>query len=353
MPARPKWNWALYSRSQQLALWSLTLIIVLVFALSHLLRWSPREIPLDEDLLAAAAMLRSAPSEAEPPNPPDEENSEESPTRRSAAVPVAASFPFNPNTVSQEELQRLGLQEYQARAWVRYRASGAQFRQATDIGRLRVLKPADVDRLLPLVQLPAEEPHTEAIATNNSRAREQEDENASSTDLSSEAGGMIQESNSTTDPGSRVESFPTTYENRAALVAYTDDFTIDINQASAAEWEQLRGIGPYWAGRIIKFRDALGGFTALEQIGDTYGFPDSTFQAIRHQLEVGDLYRLLPINQATVDELKAHPYINSRLANVLVNYREQHGPYRSGDDLANIRILTEAGRARLIPYLAF
>lgn len=352
MPARPKWNWALYSRSQQLALWSLTFIIVLVFALSHLLRWSPREIPIDEDLIAAAALLRAAPSGADQPNY-DDENSEDSRVRRPAVAPVAASFPFNPNTVSQEELQRLGLQEYQARAWVRYRASGAQFRKAEDIGRLRVLKPADVDRLLPLVQLPAEETQTEALATNNRGARASNNETDSSADLSREASVAIQESSASTDPGAPAEPFPTTYENRVALVAYTDDFTIDINQASAAEWEQLRGIGPYWAGRIIKFRDALGGFTAPEQVGDTYGFPDSTFQTIRHQLEVGELYRLLPINQATVDELKAHPYINSRLANVLVNYREQHGPYESGEDLANIRILTEAGRARLLPYLAF
>ena len=340
MSARPKWNWAHYSRRQQLALWSLLLLIFLFFSLSHLLRWSPREISIDEELIAAAALLLQADSEEDDNQSTFADRTDSRSHTRSTTNPPPASFPFNPNTVSQAELVQLGLKEYQARAWVRYRESGAEFRQASDIGRLRVLKAEDVERLLPLVNLPAA-----IVATTSPRENPMSDQTtAAITEVATVQADDMDEEETVT---------PSTYERTVTLSAYTDDFTIDINQASAAEWEQLRGIGPYWAGRIIKFRDALGGFTSTDQIGETYGFPDSTFQAIKEQLMVSELYRLLPINRASVEELKAHPYINSRLANILVNYREQHGPYQSGDDLANIRILTDVGRARLLPYLEF
>ena len=40
----------------------------------------------------------------------------------------------------------------------------------------------------------------------------------------------------------------------------TSDSTIDVNRADAQEWQQLYGIGPVLSGRIVKFRDLLGGF---------------------------------------------------------------------------------------------
>ncbi|NJL77073.1 MAG: helix-hairpin-helix domain-containing protein, partial [Saprospiraceae bacterium] len=36
-----------------------------------------------------------------------------------------------------------------------------------------------------------------------------------------------------------------------------------------------------YANRIVKFREALGGFASVEQVAETYQLPDSTFQKIK------------------------------------------------------------------------
>ena len=58
------------------------------------------------------------------------------------------------------------------------------------------------------------------------------------------------------------------------------------------------------------------------------------------------------INLATVDELKAHPYIKWNIANAIVEYRNQHGNYSGIDELKKIAIMTNEIYSRIIPYLA-
>ena len=56
---------------------------------------------------------------------------------------------------------------------------------------------------------------------------------------------------------------------------------LDVNNATAADFERLPGIGPALAGRIVKFRAKLGRFPSVETLARTYGLPDSTFRLIR------------------------------------------------------------------------
>ena len=44
------------------------------------------------------------------------------------------------------------------------------------------------------------------------------------------------------------------------------------------------GIGAKLASRIIHFRGKLGGFYQIEQVGETFGLPDSSFQKIKYYL---------------------------------------------------------------------
>lgn len=56
---------------------------------------------------------------------------------------------------------------------------------------------------------------------------------------------------------------------------------LNVNTATAADFERLPGIGPTLAGRIVKFRAKLGRFPSVETLARTYGLPDSTFRLIR------------------------------------------------------------------------
>ena len=60
----------------------------------------------------------------------------------------------------------------------------------------------------------------------------------------------------------------------------------------------------------------------------------------------------LNINTVTKDELKVHPYIKWNLANAIVEYRTQHGNYKSLDELKNITVIDEATFNKVTQYLS-
>ena len=62
--------------------------------------------------------------------------------------------------------------------------------------------------------------------------------------------------------------------------------TLDVNQATAQELEQLPGIGPALAGRIVEFRNSWGGFTNVDQLRRVKGIGRKTFERIRALIAV-------------------------------------------------------------------
>jgi competence ComEA-like helix-hairpin-helix protein len=127
---------------------------------------------------------------------------------------------------------------------------------------------------------------------------------------------------------------------------------IEMNNADTSALIALPGIGSKLAARIVNFRDKLGGFYSVDQVGETYGLPDSTFQKIKTRLYCDEnAIRKININTASKDELKGHPYIKWHLANVIVEYRNQHGVYKSLEDLKKIVLIDEITYKKVIPYL--
>lgn len=66
----------------------------------------------------------------------------------------AESFPFDPNTVSLDDLQRLGFSLKQATAIDNYRKKGGRFRRPADFGRSYVVSDSVFNRLLPYIMIP-------------------------------------------------------------------------------------------------------------------------------------------------------------------------------------------------------
>ena len=59
---------------------------------------------------------------------------------------------------------------------------------------------------------------------------------------------------------------------------------ININRASATEFDSLPRIGPTIAERIVTFRDANGPFGSIDELGNVPGIGDTTLAGIRDQL---------------------------------------------------------------------
>lgn len=68
--------------------------------------------------------------------------------------------------------------------------------------------------------------------------------------------------------------------------ARRSDGRLDLNRASAAELEELPGIGPVLAGRIVAWRDEHGPFTSVGELRDVPGIGERTFQKLADLLSI-------------------------------------------------------------------
>jgi competence ComEA-like helix-hairpin-helix protein len=215
-------------------------------------------------------------------------------------------FYFDPNTATAADWQKLGIREKTITTIQNYISKGGRFYKPEDIGKIWGLHQDEVERLLPYVKIKFKE-----------------------------------------------ENYPEKNDAAKVFDKLKNTYTIiDINNADTATLIALPGIGSKLAQRIINFRDKLGGFYVIEQVAETFGLPDSTFQKIKIRLAVnGRAVKQININTATIDELKLHPYIRHNIANAIVQYRTQHGNFTSVAVIKNIMLITDDLFNKLEPYL--
>lgn len=126
----------------------------------------------------------------------------------------------------------------------------------------------------------------------------------------------------------------------------------EINSTDSARWTTLNGIGPYFAGKICKYRTALGGFYKLEQLKEVYNFKEETFDKIKGELKVDTgLVKKVNINFSDITELKQHPYCRYENAKKIVDYRSLKGNYRSVNQLLEDSVIKAEIYFKLKPYL--
>lgn len=70
---------------------------------------------------------------------------------------------------------------------------------------------------------------------------------------------------------------------------YTPLFTVDLNYTPADSLELIPGIGPVFSGRIVAYRDSVGGFTSIEEITKIRGISHKLFTKIQSYLSVSPL----------------------------------------------------------------
>ncbi|RYZ56297.1 MAG: helix-hairpin-helix domain-containing protein [Chitinophagaceae bacterium] len=217
-------------------------------------------------------------------------------------------FAFDPNTITAEEWQRLGLNERTSKTIVKYVSKGGKFYKPEDLQKIWGMPEGFYERVKDYVQITS-----------------------------------VQKT-----------SYPQAENNRPAFVREErKPILININEADTAAFISLPGIGAKLSARILSFREKLGGFYSVEQVGETYGLPDSTFQKIKGRLQVDeDRIRKINVNTATKDELKLHPYIRWQLANAIVEYRNQHGVFKSLEELKNIVLIDEGVFEKIRHYLS-
>lgn len=284
-------------------------------------------------------------------------------------------FYFNPNKLDKTGFQQLGLSQKTAQSIINYRSKGGQFRKPEDFKKIYTLEQVDYERLLPFINLNNDVKPTLAKAEIKTYSGQPVDPNtADSTELIAiglkpkvvknllnyrRKGGYIKtvedlrkiwgmDDDQFENAAPHLFVAEKTAEEKEKQFKYTPkpiteeerNIRLDINSASEAEFEFLYGIGPGYARRIVEFRDNLGGFHTVDQVAETWGFPDSTFQKIKPNLVIKTPPGKIKLNYADIETLGKHPYIDWKKAKLLVRYREQHGDYHSKEDVLKIKVLT-------------
>ena len=119
---------------------------------------------------------------------------------------------------------------------------------------------------------------------------------------------------------------------------------LELNSADTLQLQELRGIGPGFARRIVKYREKLGGYYAKEQLMEIYGFTEELYGKVAPHITVdASKIRRLDVNAHGIAELKLHPYISFYEAKAIVEYRNTKPSKRidSIDELANLPDLKE------------
>ena len=220
---------------------------------------------------------------------------------------------FDPNTADSTLLLSLGLQPWQVRSIYRYRAKGGIYRQPSDFARLYGLTVKQYKELLPYIHIsdeykPAAEVYgrTDAVRSGRDTLRYP------------------------------VKLRPGQY--------------VTLDDADTASLRKVPGIGRYYASRIVRYRNDLGGYVSVAQLSEIEGIPEAALSYFR---VTGGAVRKLNLNRLTLNELKHHPYINFYQARRIIDYRRLKGPLHSIDELRLLKDFSQRDIERLRPYVEF
>lgn len=225
--------------------------------------------------------------------------------------PAINPFPFDPNNITKNGMERLGLSDKVATTIENFRNKGGSFRKAEDLSKIYGLSEEDFNKLYPFIEI---KPKVETYASNTK---------------------------------SEFTSKGSNFKPKEKKVVQP----IDINKATREEWTTIKGIGPGFSKMIISYREKLGGFYKIDQVSETYGLPDSTFQSIKPFLLIDEVNEKIDLNTVTIDGLKAHPYLNYKQAKAVVNYRHNHGDFATVEDIVKVRVFSVEDVERIAPYL--
>ncbi len=238
---------------------------------------------------------------------------------------------FNPNEATFSQLRSIGLSREISNRWLKYLESGGSFQKLNDIKKIYGLSISEFERITPFLLTP-----TRTFASGTSKE--------------AISGTKRQQSESKIEIAINESNPPIEKEAKESI--YTLNF--DLNNSDTTMLQQINGIGKVLSIRIIRFRNALGGFVSLKQLNEVYGVEDYALDNLKKSVFIQNDYmpQQININMITVDGLAVHPYITYTQARNIEAYHEQHGDFSSIFALLEIQTLDSAWFKKVSPYLS-
>ena len=221
------------------------------------------------------------------------------------AASQAKRFVFNPNELDSLGFISLGIKPFAVKNILNYRKKGGKFRKTEDFARIYGMQPEVYRELVSLI--------------------------------------FIEDATAKTAEDTLKKQYP-----KAETVV------VELNAADTTALKQLRGIGSYYAKQIVRYRQLLGGFIRPEQLLEVYNFRPETYEQILPYITIDSTNIVkIDVNKASVERLKAHPYLNFYAAKSIYELRRNRKQLSSISDLEGLSELPPEMLEKLKPYLEF
>lgn len=229
-------------------------------------------------------------------------------------------FLFDPNQLADSGYAALGFSEKEIQILRNYQAAGGEFRVKSDFAKLFFVDEEEYQKLKPFIDLP------ETIAPKQPRREKYMPREP-----------VMHWSDTVDTAGYRYEPF-----------------VCNLNTADTNELKKLRGIGSFYANKIVEYRQELGGYHNLAQLLELWEMTPEKIDAFADHVTIDpeDL-KHMNINSVSAYELSQHPYVSFGLANQIILKREELGGFRSADHLCSSGLLAPELCRKLVPYLIF
>jgi competence ComEA-like helix-hairpin-helix protein len=224
-------------------------------------------------------------------------------------------FSFNPNTATKAELSLLGLNPKQVHQIINFKEKVTDFKTKKDFAKIYAIDSLTYQTLEAYIDLPdsikVELPYKTAYKEPSNKQIKKK------------------------------------YKAPKPVV-------VDLNTAKEEEIQAIKGIGPAFSKRIVKYRNALGGFVSKKQLLEVYGIDDELMSKIESQILIkASKVELIKVNFESAKEIEKHPYFSKALAKELVKNRSFNGRYKDLNDLKKrLKIDTELSN-KIKDYIRF
>lgn len=207
---------------------------------------------------------------------------------------------FNPNDYKKENWMKLGLSEKQAASVIKFKESGAVFRTKSDVQKLFVVSEELYALLKDKINLPD--------SLNNDQRKE-------------------------------------VFKNFKPK-------PMGINSVTSKKLQYIRGIGPFYANKVIEYRNMLGGYYSLEQLLEINRFSASLLDSLEQRCFVDrENIKKMDLNIVSVSDMQSHPYFRVSVARDIVSLRNKLTSFKEVSDILQSELIDEKLFNRISPYL--
>src|SRR5574344_2405396 len=267
-----------------------------------------------------------------------------------SSVRTPQHFKFNPNTISPDSVGLLGFSEKQALTIIHYIEKGGIFRRKEDFKKMYVVDDARYIELLPYITIP--QGNTADIGKETSFQKSNGINNnevmitKQNSDFQNFARGRRELASSR---DSKIAQAPRGQKT-------SEKIYIDLNEADSAALVSLRGIGAYYARKILSYREKLGSFARPEQLMEIDGIDEERYNMLKEQIFVHPSgikkFSIAEMAEKNRDFLKRHPYIGAYAARGIALFISQSGAEACTlDNLVRASIISATVAEKLRPYV--